>query len=65
MSQAIDLESGATLTEAEARQVALDIADDYGIDHGSALAVYDVLGPGELYDGYTTALEDMQEEFAA
>lgn len=47
--------------ELTARQEAVEMADNAGIDSNAALAVFDILGPDELGDGFATALEDMAD----
>ena len=53
--------------EEQARREAARMADGMGIDRSCALAVFDILGPDELGDGFAIALEDMadMEGFAA
>ena len=37
------------------------LAEDYGIDLNTVLAIADMLGPSEDFDGLVTALEDMED----
>lgn len=36
------------------------LAEDYGVDLGTVLALAGMLGPSEDFDGLVTALEDME-----
>ena len=47
---------------AESRAEYLEmLADDYGVDLETVLAMADVLGPMEDFDGLVTSLEDISE----
>jgi len=36
-----------------------ECADEYGVDVSVAMALFEVLGENEAYDGFLTALEDV------
>lgn len=43
----------------ESRQDYLNcLAEDYGVDIGEVMALADLLGPGEDFDGLVVAIED-------
>jgi len=37
-------------------------AEEYGVPQDMAQAAFDLLGPEEAYDGFITALQDMEEQ---
>ena len=43
----------------ERKQYLTELADDYGIDINTVLALADAFGPSEDYDGLVTTLDDM------
>jgi hypothetical protein len=38
------------------------LADDYGVDLDTVIAIADLLGPSEDFDGLVTAVEGAQED---